>query len=55
VRESLALGINTAAMGLLLIVSPIAGLASDGPGTVFPAIDRFLEGAWPDGAARVPR
>jgi MHS family proline/betaine transporter-like MFS transporter len=29
VRESLALGINTAAMGLLLIVSPIAGIASD--------------------------
>jgi len=29
VRESLALGINTAAMGLLLVVSPIAGHASD--------------------------
>ncbi|MEP6688120.1 MAG: MFS transporter [Gemmatimonadales bacterium] len=29
VRESLALGINTAAMGLLLIISPISGLASD--------------------------
>ena len=26
----------------------------DAPGTVFPAIERFLEGAWPDGAARVP-
>lgn len=29
VRESVALGINTAAMGLLLVVSPIAGIASD--------------------------
>lgn len=29
VPESLALGINTAAMGLLLVVSPIAGHASD--------------------------
>jgi len=29
VRESVALGINTAAMGLLLVVSPFAGLASD--------------------------
>ncbi len=29
VRESLALGLNTAAMGLLLVISPIAGLASD--------------------------
>jgi MFS transporter, MHS family, proline/betaine transporter len=29
VPESLALGINTAAMGLLLVISPIAGLASD--------------------------
>ena len=27
----------------------------DAPGTVFPAIERFLGGAWPDGAARVPR
>jgi hypothetical protein len=26
----------------------------DAPRTVFPAIERFLEGAWPDGAARVP-
>ena len=26
----------------------------DAPGTVFPAVERFLEGAWPDGAARVP-
>jgi MHS family proline/betaine transporter-like MFS transporter len=29
VRESLALGLNTAAMGILLVISPIAGLASD--------------------------
>jgi MFS transporter, MHS family, proline/betaine transporter len=29
VPESLALGLNTAAMGLLLVISPIAGLASD--------------------------
>jgi pimeloyl-ACP methyl ester carboxylesterase len=27
----------------------------DAPGTVFPAIERFLRGAWPDAAARVPR
>ena len=26
----------------------------DAPATVFPAVERFLEGAWPDGAARVP-
>jgi hypothetical protein len=26
----------------------------DAPGTVFPAIERFLKGAWPDAAARVP-
>ena len=27
----------------------------DAPDTVFPAIDRFLKGEWPDAVARVPR